>query len=125
MYCSQMHLEDMAEIVQRYEQSIVDFEENGVSEITIRERWCHYGECCSLCDSAQTHYPPECEGCLLAPMCDDSGVDYEAGSTYDAMCSAARGIRRLIPALKNRLAWILKRMDENGYEIVEKGVANE
>jgi hypothetical protein len=38
---------------------------------------------------------------------------------------AACGNRRLIPALKNRLAWILKRMDENGYEIVEKGVANE
>lgn len=131
-------LRALEKTVQAYEQAILDLETGQESLMEVARRWGEYGSVhvCRLCQSVggtncylcvlqrpgQRHASPDL-GCSVGPgaaatmgrLIDTLHVVMESQSRRENQ----RLRRELLAAFKARLAWILKRADENGIELVE------
>ena len=127
------NLAALADTVQSYEQSIVDLEYGDNLEAII-DRWYRFGHChsCKLCESVgkATNLSGGCMGCVLSAGKDLGCVkgrggenrQSEMGDSCQRLIDAVDDCDRqeFIAALKKRLAAILKRVDERGYELVKR-----
>lgn len=134
-------LELASDLILKYEQAILDLEENKIPFSIVRVAWSSYGSstACEFC--IETGYNDTvgdveenraCGKCILNRGSDNSGccrstdgdrtfsnVAYSLGGFGREIPDGSPGVnsKRAIVALKNRLAWILKTIEEAGYEV--------
>jgi hypothetical protein len=148
-----------SDLILKYEQAILDLEENRVHVKEIRKQWRDFGDGykCPFCiESGYAEAPvfskeeeKACRKCILSgsPPVESGCSGYDgtaislgkepASSTYrgieksmcigDYTCWGRTGMdgvlnrpehrESIVEALKNRLAWILRTIDEAGYEV--------
>lgn len=98
------------DLVQKYEQAIVNLEYGDVLG-SVKQRWRHYGEMyhCPLCQACQF-----CSGCVLG----SDGLGCAAGTTMGKL-RQAESRSKFLQALQERLVWILQRAEGNGITLEE------
>ena len=131
MEYSKRVLRALASTVYAYEKSIADLE-NGEPIYVVHRRWDNYGlfSSCRMCLAVgEDNRFSGGDGCAVCPLgpehlgcnSDIGGAPWELDSalSFQMMRDMRSSGCGVLPALRRRLKWIIKKAEKNGVELVE------